>query len=233
MMKVLWAVILVLPLLLFSQSFERGEKLFLEGKWRQAQPLLEHYLKDNPSDYKTLEYLGDISSYDKNWNAALAYYKRLKILEPQEADYVFKYGAALGMKVSEGNKLQALGMIGELRSSFEKAIQLDPRHLGARWALIELYLKLPGILGGSEAKAIKYSAELQGISEVDGYLSRGHIEEYFNRYNSAEQQYKRAIQIGRSKVCYQKLADLYSRKMKQPAKADKLWEEYNRLKMKI
>jgi hypothetical protein len=49
-------------------------------------------------------------------------------------------------------------MIDEIKGSFERAIELvDSRHIEARWALIELYIKLPGIIGGSETKAIKYS----------------------------------------------------------------------------
>jgi hypothetical protein len=51
-------------------------------------------------------------------------------------------------------------MIGEIKESFEKAIKLNPAHIDARWALIELYIKLPGIVGGSETKALKYSNEL-------------------------------------------------------------------------
>ena len=229
-MKLLASVFLLFPILLFSQSFEKGEKLFIDGKFDQAQPILESYLKNNPSNLKTIEYLGDIAGYNKSWDKAISYYNNLKTLKPTEANYYYKYGGALGMKSLEVNKFRALGMISEVRSSFEKAIALDPKHIDARWALIELNLKLPGIVGGSESKAIKYSSELREISPVDGYLSRGHIEEYFDRYSNAEQQHKRAILIGGSKVCYQKLADLYKNKMKQPDKANKVWEDYKNRK---
>ena len=221
-MKLLLSVFLIFPLLLCSQSFEKGEKLFVDGKFSEALPILENYLKSNPTNLKTIEYLGDISSYNKVWDKSIGYYKKLKTLKPTEANYFFKYGGALAMKTTEVSKIKALGMVGEVRSAFEKAIVLNPKHIEARWALIELNLKLPGIVGGSEAKAIKYSAELRELSPVDGYLSRGHIEEYQERYDSAEIQYKRAILVGGSKLCYQKLADLYKNKMKQPDKADKV-----------
>ncbi|WP_281322708.1 tetratricopeptide repeat protein [Flavobacterium aestivum] len=229
-MKLLLSVFFIFPLFLFSQSFEKGEKLFVDGKFKQAQPILESYLKSNPSNLKALEYLGDISAYNKVWDKAIIYYKKLKTLKPTEADFFYKYGGALAMKTTEVSKFKALGMIGEVRSSFEKTIALNPKHIEARWALIELYLQLPGIAGGSESKAIRYSTELRELSPVDGYLSRGRIEEYFNRYSDAEEQYKRAILIGKSKVCYQKLADLYKNKMKQPDKANKVWEEYKNKK---
>jgi tetratricopeptide (TPR) repeat protein len=229
-MKLLLSFFLLFPLLLCSQSFEKGEKLFVEGKFSQAQPILENYLKSNPTHLKTIEYLGDISAYSKVWDKAIPYYKKLKTLKPTEANYFFKYGGALAMKTTEISKLKAVGMIGEVRSSFEKAIALNPKHIEARWALIELNLQLPGIMGGSESKAIKYSSELRDLSPVDGYLSRGHIEEYYGRYDTAEVQYKRAILVGGSKLCYQKLADLYKNKMKQPDKADKVWEDFKNKK---
>ena len=214
---------------MWSQSnFEKAEKFFQEEKFEQAQALFELYLKSNSGDLKTIEYLGDIAGQNKSWDKAIAYYKRLKELKPLEANYYYKYGGALGMKAKDSNKFKALGMIDEVKESFEKAISLNPKHIESRWALIELYIQLPGIVGGSESKAIKYSNELMQLSTVDGYLSRGHIDEFFKRYQLAEKQYKKAIELTGSKVSYYKLANLYKNKMKQPDKAKSVLEVYNK-----
>lgn len=202
--------------MMWSQSnFEKAEKLFKDEKYSQAEVLFEGILKTNPADTKVIEYLGDIAGQSKSWDKAIVYYKKLKVLKPTEADYHYKYGGALGMKAKTVNKFKALGMIDEVKSSFEKAIVLNPKHIDSRWALIELYIQLPGIVGGSESKAIKYSNELAKLSPVDGYLSRGHIDEYFERYAAAENQYKKAIQAGSSKVGPQKLDNLYKHKLKK------------------
>jgi tetratricopeptide (TPR) repeat protein len=215
--------------MIWSQSnFDKAEKLFKEEKFEQSQSLFESVLKTNSSDLKTIEYLGDIAGHYKSWDKAIGYYKKLKLLKPSEADYHYKYGGALGMKAKESNKFKALGMIDEVKASFEKAISLNPKHIESRWALIEIYIQLPGIVGGSESKAIKYSNELLRLSPVDGYLSRGHIEEYFKRYATAEQQYKKAIIAGGSKTSYQKLASLYKNKMRDPEKAKTVLETYNK-----
>ncbi len=207
---------------------EKAQQLFEEGKFEQAKPMLEVLLKKNPSNIKIIESLGDIAGRNKSWDEALVYYGKLKKMKPAEANFYFKYGGVLGMKALEVNKFKALGMIDEVRDNFEKAIQLNPKHIEARWALIELNLQLPGILGGSEKKAIQYSNELSKISAVDGYLSRGHIEEYFKRYTIAEQHYKKAIVVGNSKKTYQKLANLYANKMKSPDKAQAVLEEFKK-----
>ncbi|WP_144893929.1 tetratricopeptide repeat protein [Flavobacterium tiangeerense] len=215
-MKQILYSFLLLPMMMWSQSnFEKAEKLFKEEKYSQAEVLFEGILKTNPADTKVIEYLGDIAGQSKSWDKAIVYYKKLKVLKPSEADYYYKYGGALGMKAKTVNKFKALGMIDEVKSSFEKAIVLNPKHIDSRWALIELYIQLPGIVGGSESKAIKYSNELAKLSPVDGYLSRGHIEEYFKRYTAAENQYKKAIQAGSTKVGSQKLDNLYKHKLKK------------------
>lgn len=213
--------------MIWSQSnFDKAEKLFKENKFEQAQSIFESVLKTNPSDLKTIEYLGDIAGRNKSWDKAIIYYKNLVQLKPSEANYYYKYGGVLGMKATQVNKFKALGMIDEVKGAFEKAIVLNPKHIEARWALIELYIQLPGIVGGSQSTAIKYSNELFRLSPVDGYLSKGHIDEYFKRYVVAEQQYKKAIAVGNSKAGYQMLANLYKNKMNEPEKAKSILEEY-------
>ena len=215
-MKKIIVFFLVFPLLILAQpNFDKGEKLFKEGNYEQARPVFESFLKENPNHLRTIEYLGDIAGHQKSWDKAIVYYKKLKQLKPFEANYFFKYGGVLGMKAKESNKFKALGMIGEVKESFEKAIELNPKHIEARWALVTIYIQLPGFVGGSETKAIKYSNELLKLSPIDGYLSRGQIDEHFKRYSAAEQQYKKAIAAGSTKVGGQMLASLYKNKMKK------------------
>jgi|JI10StandDraft_1071094.scaffolds.fasta_scaffold31605_2 tetratricopeptide (TPR) repeat protein len=230
-MKYLVLLCFFIPLLATAQSdFAKAEKLYQQGQIAESKIVFETILKENPYHLKTIEYLGDIEGKSKNWDSTIFYYEQLKKLKPTEANYYYKYGGALGMKAKESNKFVAMRMIGDIKSSFEKAIQLNPKHVEARWALIELYLQLPAIIGGSESKAIRYSNELLKISLVDGYLSRGHIAEYFGRYSEAEKYYKLAIEVGKSKNCYQKLSDLYKNKMKQPEKAKLVLQDFERKK---
>jgi len=226
-MKKLLLLFLLAPILIWSQSnFEKGEKLFHAKKYDEAEVVFEGVLKTKPSDIKTLEYLGDITAHKKLWVKGAEYYKKLKELKPTEADYFYKYGGCLAMRAMEVNKLKAFGMVGDMKEAFEKAIILNPKHIPARWALIEIYLQLPGFLGGSESRALEYSNELMQISSVDGYLSRGRIDEYFKRYTSAEKNYMKANEIGKSKITFQKLYNLYLNKLKDPKKAQELKRKF-------
>jgi len=229
-MKLFFALLsITLPLLGFSQAdFSKGEKLFEQERYSEAKIVFENIIKQNPNHPKALEYLGDIAGINKLWDTAMNYYGKLKTLNPKEANYYYKYGGCLGMKAKESSKLRALGMIGDIKGSFEKAIQLNPNHIEARWALIELYLQLPGIVGGSERKAKAYANQLLKISPVDGYLAHGHIAEYCEKYKEAESNYSKAIAIGGSKTTYQALANLYKNKLNQPQKAKELMDTFHK-----
>ena len=192
-------------------AFAKAESHFKAAQYTKAAPIFKSYLKNNPENLKTLEYLGDIAGYAKDWDTAIEYYESLVELQPKVANYHYKYGGVLGMKALEINKLRALGLIGDIKNAFITATELDPSHIEARWALVEFYIQLPGIIGGSEDKALKYANELLKLSPVDGYLAKGYIAEYNDRPKDAEVQYKKAVAVGGSVTCYTKLSEHYEK----------------------
>jgi len=95
------------------------------------------------------------------------------------------------------------------------------------------YTELPGIIGGSIKKALLYTEELHTISPVDGYLSKGYVYEYDNEDELAEENYKKAIEIGGSITCFNKLISFYE-KNNEPKKAIFIIEEaYSNLKLNV
>lgn len=214
--------------LVAQTTFEKAEKLYAQKKYEEAKKLFDEHLKSNPNHAKTIEYLGDIAGAQKKWDAAISNYKKLKVAHPKVANYWYKYGGAMGMKAKESNKFKALGMIDDIEEAFLTAAKLDVKHIDTRWALVMLYIELPGIVGGSEKKAQKYADELLGISKVDGYLAKGYIDVYFERYAKAEVHYKKAHEIGNSKTTFEKLYDLYLNKLKDKTKAIKLKEQFEK-----
>jgi len=205
---------------IFSQStdFDKGVSYYKKSEWKKAKPYFLSALKSTNNISEAEEYLGDIAAYAKNWDEALAYYKPLVLLDDSNANYHFKYGGVLAYKAQASNKLKALTLVGDIKKHLHRATELDPKHIEARWALVELYISLPKIVGGSEEKATKYAKQLLQLSTVDGYLALGYVAEYNNRPNDAESYYKKAIETGGSVHTYDKLSGFYE-KNKQPEKA--------------
>lgn len=199
-------------------NYQQAEEYFKQENFSRAKPIFENYLKQHPGDKKTREYLGDIAGYQKDWDTAISYYKSLVNEEVSNANYHFKYGGALGFKALSVSRIRTVSYIGDIKHHLERAAALDPKHIETRWALVEFYIQLPGIIGGSEKKAIAYANELGIISKVDEYLAKGYIAEYSGRPKDAEKYYKKAIEVGGSPHTYEKLAGLYE-KNNQPKEA--------------
>ena len=204
-------------------SYQEAQSLFIDNQFEKAEPLFKEHLSTNPNDLKTIEYLGDIAGHLKKWDKAIGYYKSLVEFEPENANYHYKYGGVMGMQALEVNKFKALGMIGDIKKAFKTAAELDPNHIDVRWALVEFYIQLPGIIGGSVKTAIAYADELENISKVDGYLAKGYIYEYDNEPELAEKFYKMALNVGGSMTCFSKLSNFYETH-NQPDKAVKTLE---------
>ncbi|MDC8005607.1 tetratricopeptide repeat protein [Aureisphaera galaxeae] len=201
-----------------QNKFLAAEAHFIAEEYQKAKALFETYLENHPDHAKTREYLGDIASYAKDWDTAIDYYEGLVEEDDTNADYHFKYGGSMGMKALEISRIRALSYIGDIKRELEKAAKLDPNHIEARWALVEFYIQLPGIIGGSEKKAIRFANQLAKISPVDGHLAQGYIAEYSKRPEDAEKHYKDAITVGGSVHTYEKLSNLYET-TDQPDKA--------------
>jgi tetratricopeptide (TPR) repeat protein len=228
MKKTLFLLLMTIQFGFAQSSFEKAEKLFNQKKYADAEKLFEFYLSSNPTHQKTLEYLGDIAGFEKKWDNAIKYYKKLRDLNTKSADYWYKYGGAMGMKAKGANKFKALGMLDDIETAFLTAAKLDIKHIDARLALVMFYIELPVIVGGSETKSQKYATEIMNLSKVDGYLARGFIDVYFERYSKAEINYKKAHEIGNSNTTFDKLYDLYLNKLKDKTKANQLKEEFKK-----
>ncbi len=212
-------VIFCLPILSLGQqaSLQEAKQLMQLKKFMAAESVLDTYVEAQPDDLEAIELLGDSYGQQEKWDDAIETYKRLTELKPKEANYHYKYGGALGMKALSVSKIRAATFIGDVKSAFLKAAELDPHHIDTRWALVELYMQLPGIIGGSKKKSLQYAEELEALSEVDGYLAKGYIYEYDDEPELAETYYKKAIKVGGSLTCYDKLTNLYETQNKPKA----------------
>lgn len=201
---------LLLSAKMLSQSAVAQAKVFIEAKqYEQSELVLAEYLEKYPTDVIAKELYGDALGYQEKWDETIAVYKRLALDNTPTAEYFYKYGGAMGMKALKVSKFKALGMIKDIKLAFLKAAELDPNHIDVRWALVEFYMQLPGIVGGSERKAQKYADQLMKLSPVDGWLAKGYIAEYDKDVETAEIAYKKAIETGGSELTYSKLIDLY------------------------
>ncbi|TDN93467.1 tetratricopeptide repeat protein [Salegentibacter sp. 24] len=154
-----------------QSDIQKGEEYLKENQIKSAKAVFEAH----PDNLKAVEYLGDIASFQKKWDEAIAYYEKLVENQPNSSAYNFKLGGAMGMKAMEISKLKAALMLGDIKSYLNKAAELDKNHAQVRRALVELYMQLPFFIGGDKDLAQQYVTELHSINKVDAYLAQAYI----------------------------------------------------------
>ncbi|WP_158594647.1 tetratricopeptide repeat protein [Ulvibacterium marinum] len=170
------------------------DQLINEKKYAKAQTKLLSQLHFT-SDRDMKDKLGEVYGYQGKWDDAIAIYKELTNTYPQVAEYAFKYGGVLARKAQDSNKIVALGLVGKIKENLKKAATLNPKSVGMQWALVDLYVTLPGILGGSTSKAFDHAKKLKSISPIDGYLAMGYIHEYDRDPKKAKDNYLYALRL--------------------------------------
>ncbi|MDR9456383.1 MAG: hypothetical protein RI572_03135 [Salegentibacter sp.] len=183
---------IVLPSLAMAQrSFEDGVNLLKKGEIQQAKSILLEYKEKE----EAIDLLGDIASFNKNWDKAIEFYRDLVDRDPDSAEYNFKLGGALGMKALEGSKFQAALLVPEMKKSLLTAAELDPQHVEVRRVLVEFYMQIPSLLGGGKNAAMEYVKELEEINKVEAHLARAYIYKTQEESEAFQEEIGKAITV--------------------------------------
>lgn len=210
---------ILFPLFTFGQSlFVEVDLLFQKKQYTKAETALNSYINNNPNDTQAIELLGESYAFQEKWDEAITIFKQLVDIDHYNANYHYKLGGVFGMKAINTNKITAFFLVDDIKKELKLAAKLDPNHIEVRWALIDFYVQTPSLLSGSKTMALEYAEQLELLSSVDGYLSKGYIYEYNDEPEQAEKYYKMAIEVGGSITCFQKLTSFYENQ-EQPLEA--------------
>jgi hypothetical protein len=86
-------------------------------------------------------------------DAALAKLTACAKATPQIAACHYGVGAVTGVQVMSQGMMKAAFGIGQVRDEFTRALEIDPTYYPARSGLVQFYLMVPGLAGGSVSKA--------------------------------------------------------------------------------
>ena len=122
-----------------------------------------------------------------------------KILEqaiaqtPNSAEAHYLLGQAYGSLIQTASMFSKPGLASKTREQFEKAIQLDPNFVDARFGMIEWYLEAPSIVGGGEDKAIAEANEIKKRDAIDGHRAFAAIYSHQKKPDLVHKEYADAV----------------------------------------
>jgi len=109
---------------------------------------------------------------DQRYEEALQCYDELCDRNPNRFAFQLGRGASAGFLLSGTPSIRAMWYIGHLRSGFEEAVRIQPNSLFARRALFNIYLGLPRLLGGSNAKADLQIKSIQLLNPLEATVAK-------------------------------------------------------------
>jgi len=90
--------------------------------------------------------------------------------------------------------LKQMGLARRFKKEAETAIQLDPRQIDARFALMLFHLKAPGIVGGDKKKASVMADEIVALDPVEGNIAKARLTLERHDTTGAEAFYRKAVE---------------------------------------
>ncbi len=153
---------------LAEERLADGLALVEQQRWAEARRFFAGWLDRRPTDAQAHFYLGRIAFGQHDYDTAAARFETAVGLQNHNADFHLWLGRAYGRQAERAFVLKQPWLAGKARRQFETAVALDPESVAARWALMEYYLKAPGLLGGSLDKARAEAREIERRDTAQG-----------------------------------------------------------------
>jgi tetratricopeptide (TPR) repeat protein len=200
-LKTLRACIATLALILIvaegnlaGQTVAEGRALTQQRKYKEAKAVFEGILKEDENNAEAHLYLGMLylnrNNPENNIDEAVDQTERAVELAPDNAACQYGYGAALGTKVRNAGLLKQMMLAPKVKKAFQRAVELDPKHVQARLGLAQYYLMAPSIMGGDENEGWKQIDEVIRLDEVQGRFTKAWFLEREKKIDDAEQEYR-------------------------------------------
>lgn len=134
----------------------------------------------------------------QQYGAAVPLLEKCVAAQPSSSKFHQWLGRALGLQAAQNGITSSVMSIRKVKAELEKAIALDATNLQARNDLAILYRAVPGILGGSNAKAAEQVAEIRKsdpalAAQIDGDFLAGD-----KKYDAALATYNESMRLNPS-----------------------------------
>lgn len=191
---------------------KKASDLHMLGKTDSAIVVLKQFCTDYPDYAYGHYYLGRIL-YDLEENKrAEEILKRAVELSPEESDYQLWLGRAYVKNALESNIIRKTLYARKIKKCFLRAVELDSLNTIARHDLIQFYVLVPRIAGGSDAEALKHAEILKRQNAWEGFKAFGTIYSLQKDFPKAEAEYLAALALYPREIqFYNYLASVYEK----------------------
>ena len=142
-----------------SEDIVTGVTLFERGQFAAAQQFFETFVSRRPTDPAGAYYLGRLAFESKQYDQALTWLEKAVQLDSGNSEYHRWLGRTYGQQAQHAGG-EAFFLARKVKIHLEKAVELNPGNIEARFDLLEYYLQAPPFLGGGSARAKEQAEEI-------------------------------------------------------------------------
>ncbi|MEL6822909.1 MAG: tetratricopeptide repeat protein [Calditrichota bacterium] len=209
---------------------KKASDLHMIGETDSAIVVLEDFCTEFPDHAYGHYYLGRIL-YDLDENEqAEKILKKAVELNSQESYYQLWLGRAYVKNALDSNIFRKTLYARKIKKCFLNAVELDSLNTIARHDLIQFYVLVPRIAGGSDSKALEHADILKRQNTWEGFKAFGTIYSLQKDFTKAEEEYLAALaHYPRDIQFYNYLASVYEKVQQY----DKIIELYTKAEQKL
>jgi tetratricopeptide (TPR) repeat protein len=182
---------------LMAQTVDEGVVLFQQNKFAEAKLVFEKILDKDDGNAEAHYRLGLVyinrSNPQRDVDEAVDQLEKATDLNPNNADYQFRYGAALGEKTQNAGVIKQAFLAPKVKKAFFRAVELNPKLVKARIGLAQYYIMAPSIMGGDEEEGWKQLEEVIKLDEVLGRSVKASMLAHAKKNDEAEKEYKALV----------------------------------------
>jgi tetratricopeptide (TPR) repeat protein len=189
-----WPMLILFALLQPAHA-SSAKELLSAGRVDDAIQTLEQHIANSDTDAESYNLLCRAYFMVEEWDRGIPACERARNLDPQNSSYYLWLARIYGEKADRVGFLSAAGLVKKVRTSFERAVELDPKNADALTDLAEFYVEAPGIAGGGKDKARDAADKLMALNPAMSHWIAARIAEKNKNNGEAEREYRAGIAV--------------------------------------
>ncbi len=163
-----------------------AERLYQTRHYVEAQAAFEQLIAATPDNAGAAYHLGNLALMRNAPEEAAKWFEKATALAPRSSQYFRSLGDAYGMTAQQKTGLLSrLGLARKCHAAYERAVELAPDDVDARYSLFTFFRQAPGIAGGSLDKARAEALEIQKRDGLRGALALVELDVGEKRFEEA------------------------------------------------
>ena len=176
-------------------AYTAAVELYTQRKPLEAQKAFEALAATAPDNADVQFYLGRLALQRNDPEPAVAYLEKAVALSPKDSRMQHRLGDAYGITAQKAGLFSKMSWAGKCRTAYEKAIELDPKNIDARWSLMDYCRQAPGIAGGGNDKALVQALEIKKLNLDRGRIAVALVYASDKKYDLAFGEFEEALKV--------------------------------------